>query len=106
MFKMVLEVQQGSGQPRNVGPWLVSAARSMCNFCGGTGHFIQQCEIITEYNQAGKCKCGADGKVVPPSGVMVPHNILGTWLQDHVDECHWLNPRQTVLSTRIGSASA
>ena len=50
MFKMVLEVQQGGGQPRNAGPQPVSAAGSMCNFFSGTGHFIQQCKVVAEYN--------------------------------------------------------
>jgi hypothetical protein len=94
MFKMVLEAQQGGRQPRNTGLQPVSAAGSMCNFCGRTGHFIQQSKIITEYNQVSKCKRSADGKVVLPSGAMVPHNIPGTWLQDCVDEWHQLKPRQ------------
>ena len=50
MFKMFLEVQQGSRQTRNTGLQPVSAAGSACNFCGGTGHFIQQCKVVAEYN--------------------------------------------------------
>lgn len=95
MFKMVLEVQQGSRQPRSAGPRPMSAAGSACNFCSGTGHFIQQCEVVAEYNRASKCKCAAaDSKVVLPSGAMVPRDIPGTWLQDRLDEWHWLNPGQ------------
>ena len=97
MFKMVLQTQQESGKPRNVGPRPIGVPGSACNFCGGSGHFIRECEVVTEYSRVGKCKRCADSKVVLPSGVMVPCDIPGNWLRDRVDEWHRLNPGQTAL---------
>ena len=92
MFKSVMD--QGRGRPRNVVPHPAGASRSTCNFCGGTGHFIRECEVVTEYNQTGKCKRNHEGKVVLPSGVMVLCDVPGNWLCDRVDEWHWRNPGQ------------
>ena len=94
MFKMVLETQQGGGKPRNAAPRPAAGGGSACNFCGGTGHFIRECEVVAEYGRAGKCKRSADGKVVLPSGAMVPRDTPGTWMRDRVDEWHRQNPRQ------------
>ncbi len=77
MFKTVLEAQQGGGKPRNAGPRPAGATGTSCNFCGGAGHFIRECEVVAEYNRAGKCKRSPEGKVVLPSGAMVPGNVPG-----------------------------
>ena len=67
---------------------------SICNFCGIPGHYIWECEIVEEFIQFGKCKHNLEGKVVLPSGAMVPRGITGTWLCNRVDEWHRQNPGQ------------
>ena len=85
MFKTALQSQQAGAKPRSGGAATTGVSApgsSSCNFCGGLGHFIRECEVMAEYTKAGKCKRGADGKVVLPSGAMVPRDISGTWLHD------------------------
>ena len=97
MFKTALQSQQAGAKPRSRGAAATGVSvpgSSSCNFCGGLGHFIRECEVVAEYTKAGKCKRGADGKVVLPSGAMVPRDISGTWLRNRVDEWHWRNPGQ------------
>ena len=48
MFKSAID--QSRGRPRNAAPCPAGASRSTCNFCGGPGHFIWECEVIAEYN--------------------------------------------------------
>ena len=86
MFKSVMD--QGRGRPRNAAPRPVGASGSTCNFCRGAGHFIWECKVIVEYNRTGKCKHNHEGKVVLPSGVMVPCDVPRNWLCNHVDEWH------------------
>ena len=97
MFKMVFKVQQAGGKPMNVAPQPAGGSASICNFCGGAGHFIRECKVVAEYNRASKCKRNHKGKVVLPSGVMVPRGVPGNWLRDHVDEWHQMNPGQMAL---------
>jgi hypothetical protein len=97
MFKSALQSQQAGAKPRSGGAAAAGVSApgsSACNFCGGLGHFIRECEVVAEYTKAGKCKRGADGKVVLPSGAMVPRDISGAWLRDRVDEWHRRNPGQ------------
>jgi len=42
----------------------------------------------------GKCKRSPKGKIVLPSGAVVPHHITGAWLHDRIDEYHRQNPGQ------------
>jgi len=67
---------------------------SACNFYGLPSHYIQECEAVIEYTQNRKCKHSPEGRVVLPSGAIVLCSITRTWLYDHVEEWHWLNPRQ------------
>ncbi|KAH9009722.1 hypothetical protein EDB85DRAFT_2162357 [Lactarius pseudohatsudake] len=85
--------QQTGNRPRNTAPRSTDST-SVCNFCGVPGHFIRECEIVAEYGRLGKCKCNHEGKVVLPSGAMVPHEITGAWLRDRFDEYHAWNPGQ------------
>jgi hypothetical protein len=79
---------------------------SACNFCGVPGHFIRECEIVAEYTRFGKCKRSHDGKVVLPSGAMVPKSIKGTWLRERIDEYHRQNPGQTAAQMLFEVATA
>ena len=74
--------------------------QTSCNFCGKE-HYIKDCELVTEYIQAGKCKRNQDNKVVLPSGAFVPHEIPGTLLRERVDEWHRRNPNQLAAATML-----
>jgi hypothetical protein len=65
-----------------------------CHFCGDEGHFIPNCDKVTEFATAGKCKRNQEGKVVLPSGSFVPRDIPGKWLMDRVNEYHRRFPNQ------------
>ena len=100
MFKTALQTQTqqtGAARPRNNGPAAAGTSgpsNSVCNFCGVPGHFIRECEIVEEFIRFGKCKRSPDGKVVLPSGAMVPRGIPGALMRDRVEEWHRLNPGQ------------
>ena len=89
--------QAGTSKPRPTGTASAgtnASGNSVCNFCGVPGHFIRECEVVAEYTRSRKCKRGPDGRVVLPSGAVVPRSITGAWLRDHVDEWHRTNPGQ------------
>lgn len=97
MFKISLQPQQAGPRPRVTGANATGTSApgtSACNFCGLPGHFIRECEVVAEYTRAGKCKRSQDGRVVLPSGAMVPRSISGAWLRDRIDEYHRQNPGQ------------
>ncbi len=94
MLKTNAEPQTSGSRPRGIGQRLGPDATSQCNFCGVPGHFIRECEIVAEYGRLGKCKRSPEGKVVLPSGAMVPREITGAWLRDRIDEYHRRNPGQ------------
>ena len=95
MFKSAIQTQPAGARPRppaTIGMGVPGP--SICTFCSGAGHYIQECKVVNEYICTRKCKCSTDGKVVLASGAMVPHGITGAWLCDRIDEWHQLNPRQ------------
>ena len=100
MFKTALQSQTqqaGAARPRNTGSSAAGTggpSTSVCNFCGVPGHFIRECEIVEEFIRFGKCKRSPDGKVVLPSGAMVPRGIPGALMRDRIEEWHRLNPGQ------------
>ena len=101
--------QAGAAKPRNQGPAAAGTgglSQSICNSCGVPGHFIQECEIIEEFIRFGKCKRNPKGKVVLPSGAMVPRSITGTWLHDRIDEWHRQNPGQLAAQILFEVATA
>jgi hypothetical protein len=69
-----------------------------CNMCGKE-HWIRDCEVVSEYIRAGKCRRNTDGKVVLPSGAFIPKDIPGTLLRDRFDEWHRRNPNQLASGT-------
>jgi hypothetical protein len=95
MLRTTMQNQLAGAKPRGAAATGMSASGgSACNFCGETGHYIRECEAVTEFIKAGKCKRGADSKVILPSGAMVPRDIPGTWLRDRIEEWHRRNPGQ------------
>ena len=105
---------QPGGNPRGSGITSVglTGPNNSCNFCGGVGHFIRECEAVTELTKAGKVKRGPDGRVVLSTGAMIPRNIAGAWMRDRAEEWHRMNPGQAaamlfeVAATRVASAAS
>jgi hypothetical protein len=104
------QAQPAAAKPRSSGTaaatGMTAPTASACNFCGVPGHYIRECEIVAEYTRLGKCKRSHDGKVVLPSGAMVPRSITGAWLRDRVDEYHRQNPGQMAASMFFEVATA
>ena len=105
-----LQTQQvGAAKPKTQGPIAArmgGLSQSICNFCGIPEHFIQECEIVEKFIRFGKCKHSPEGKVVLPSGAMVPCSIMGTWLCDCIDEYHRQNPGQLAAQMLFEVATA
>jgi hypothetical protein len=87
--------------PSDVATSSVPSAPSsyVCSFCSEPGHFARECEAVTEYATAGKCKRSAEGKIVLPSGAMVPRWITGACLRDRMEEWHRRNPGQEAATS-------
>src|SRR5258708_11858771 len=77
MFKTTIQTQPAGARPR---PPAVTGmgmpGPSACNFCGGAGHYIRECEVVNEYIRSRKCKRSLDRKVVLASGAMVLCGIM------------------------------
>ncbi|KAG5349813.1 hypothetical protein C0989_001787 [Termitomyces sp. Mn162] len=73
---------------------------STCHFCGKTGHTMVHgtCIKMEHMIQQGKIHYNAEGKIILPSGTMIP-NHFSKWLyMEHIKEWHRLNPGQIVTS--------
>ena len=120
MFKTAMQDRLAQSQPqyqpgvkpRSSGITAVglSGPNNSCNFCGGSGHFIRECEAVEQLTKAGKVKRGLDGRVALANGAPIPRNIAGAWLRDRAEEWHRLNPGQAasmlfeVAATRVATA--
>ena len=56
-----------------------------CNFCDAPGHFIRECPRVEEYIAAGKCIRGEGGRLVLPTGFMLPNWAVGKCLMERFD---------------------
>ena len=101
MVKTVIQAQTVGARQRSTGATAAGVSASggsNCNFCGGSGHFIRECEAVVEYIKASKCKKStANGKVVLPSGAEILRGVPGSWLRNRVDEWHRTNPGQLAV---------
>jgi hypothetical protein len=109
-FMCVIQTQQAKLYMPESGAVAPSGAstltRSVCHFCGGTGHSMQDCEVVTAFTQAGKSKRNHFGSVVLPSGATVHRSIPGAYLADRIDEYHRQNPGQLAAPLRFQAAPA
>ena len=69
-----------------------------CRFCGKP-HLIQDCDLVTEYIQAGRCRRNIEGKVILPTGTFIPRDTPGHYLRDQINEWHNRNPNQLATAT-------
>ncbi|KAJ7028932.1 hypothetical protein C8F04DRAFT_1265497 [Mycena alexandri] len=72
---------------------LPSPPRSaLCSYCSDPTHFIARCPLVAADIRAGICRHNAEGKIVLPSGLFVPHRIPGPDLRARINAWHMENP--------------
>ncbi|KAF7344307.1 hypothetical protein MVEN_01722300 [Mycena venus] len=62
-----------------------------CSYCSDPAHFIARCPIVTADIRAGICRRNAEGKIVLPSGMYVPHSFAGPDLRARFSSWHKVN---------------
>lgn len=69
-----------------------------CTCCSLLRHFIRNCDLVEEYMIQGKVRRNVDGKVVLSTDAFIPHDIVGRYLKDHIDEWHRCYPSQLAVA--------
>lgn len=59
---------------------------------------MRECETKEQYVRDGKCRI-REGRLVLPSGAMLPRDIIGKWFKDRFDEWHRQNPNQLAVGS-------
>ncbi|KAG5716072.1 hypothetical protein E4T56_gene10785 [Termitomyces sp. T112] len=79
-------------------------ANSTCHFCGETGHTMVRgtCIKLEQMILQGKVRRNAEGKIVLPSGAMIPNYFSKRLYMECIEEWHWLNPGQ-IITGRLSS---
>ncbi|KAF7314134.1 hypothetical protein HMN09_00572600 [Mycena chlorophos] len=77
---LATQAQQQSAPRPNNNNYNQPAAGNECNMCGGTHHFIRNCEVVDEYTRLAARSCRP--------------RIPGKYLKDRIDEWHRQNPGQ------------
>ncbi|KAG5329098.1 hypothetical protein C0989_010044 [Termitomyces sp. Mn162] len=79
-------------------------ANSTCHFCGETGHIMVwgTCIKLEQMILQGKVRRNAEGKIVLPSGAMIPNYFGKRLYMERIEEWHWLNPGQ-IITGRLSS---
>ncbi|KAG6893751.1 hypothetical protein C0992_008762, partial [Termitomyces sp. T32_za158] len=87
----------GNNQPNN----------NLCHFCGELGHGMSQgcCLAVENYLRQGKIRRATDGKVVLPSGAVIPNYPDLKTFQERVDKWHRHNPNNIATATLTGNAN-
>lgn len=70
-----------------------------CHYCNEVGHSIAVCKAVEEDVRAGKIKRNVQGRVVLPSGAVVPKTLPGNCIRDRVSEYHKQNPGNTAAGS-------
>ncbi|KAG5338761.1 hypothetical protein C0989_006283 [Termitomyces sp. Mn162] len=88
----------GNTQPRQ------QFANSTCHFCGEIGHTMVQgtCMKLEQMIQQGKVHWNAEGKIILPSGTMIPNYFGKQLYMECIEEWHRLNPGQ-IITSRLSS---
>ncbi|KAG5734182.1 hypothetical protein E4T56_gene1357 [Termitomyces sp. T112] len=82
-------------------------ANSTCHFCGEMGHTMVRgtCIKLEQMIRQGKIRRNAEGKIILPSGAMIP-NYSGKRLYiERIEEWHRLNPGQIVTGRLSSNAN-
>ncbi|KNZ78114.1 hypothetical protein J132_01638, partial [Termitomyces sp. J132] len=91
----------GNAQPRQ------QFANNTCHFCGEIGHTMVRgtCIKLEQMIRQGKIRRNAEGKIILPSGAMIP-NYSGKRLYiERIEEWHRLNPGQIVTGRLSSNAN-
>ncbi|KAG6875508.1 hypothetical protein C0992_003552 [Termitomyces sp. T32_za158] len=80
---------------------------NLCHFCGELGHGMSrgQCPTVENYLRQGKICRATDGKVVLPSGVVIPNYPDLKTFQERVNKWHRRNPNNIATATLTGNAN-
>ncbi|KZT23215.1 hypothetical protein NEOLEDRAFT_1213495 [Neolentinus lepideus HHB14362 ss-1] len=90
---------QGSTMAANSAPTCaMPTAPYQCHYCGASDHSIRHCPKVDEDQRAGRVMRNIEGKVVLPSGIMVPQNLPGTNMHEQIMEWHRRNPSQVAAN--------
>ncbi|KZT22552.1 hypothetical protein NEOLEDRAFT_1071155 [Neolentinus lepideus HHB14362 ss-1] len=90
---------QGSTMAANSAPVRVMpTAPYQCHYCGTNDHSIRRCPKVDEDQRAGRVMRNIEGKVVLPSGIMVPQNLPGANMRERIMEWHRRNPSQVAAN--------
>ncbi|KAG6875313.1 hypothetical protein C0992_004349, partial [Termitomyces sp. T32_za158] len=87
----------GNNQPNN----------NFCHFCGELGHGMScgHCLTVENYLRQGKIRRATDGKVVLPSGAVIPNYPNLKTFQERVNEWHHRNSNNIATTTLMGNAN-
>ncbi|KAG5348991.1 hypothetical protein C0989_006668 [Termitomyces sp. Mn162] len=82
-------------------------AISTCHFCGKIGHTMVRgtCMKLEQIIQQGKVRQNAKGKIILPSGAMIPNYFGKQLYMERIEEWHRLNPGQIVTSRLSSNAN-
>ncbi|KAG5719400.1 hypothetical protein E4T56_gene13465 [Termitomyces sp. T112] len=88
----------GNAQPRQ------QFSNSTCHFCGETGHTMVwgTCVKLEQMILQGKIRRNMEGKIILPSGAMIPNYFGKRLYMKHIKEWHRLNPGQ-IVTGRLSS---
>ena len=92
MVQSAFPVQQAGNQPKSAST-AASGINASNSSCGRTGTFVPECDTVSDFIKAGKYKKNEEGKIVLPTGAMVPRSNTGAFRTDRVDEKHRQEPR-------------
>ncbi|KAG6905125.1 hypothetical protein DXG01_004722, partial [Tephrocybe rancida] len=86
----ILQQNHSRSNPNN---YANSGQSNPCPFCGKFSHYIKKgCLDCDQYVWDGKAKWGTKGRLVLPSGAMIPTYITGDTLHKHFEEYQRQNP--------------
>ncbi|KAF7374488.1 hypothetical protein MSAN_00333200 [Mycena sanguinolenta] len=72
----------------------------VCSYCSDPAHFIANCPLVTADVHGGLCTRNAEGKVVLPNGLFVPHRIIGPNLRARISSWHSENSAHFALDSQ------
>ncbi|KAH9060403.1 hypothetical protein EDB83DRAFT_2520408 [Lactarius deliciosus] len=64
----------------------VRSQEKRCGFCRSADHLEEDCEEANKYICTGMCRHNVFGKLVLPSGALIPRNVKGGTLRDRLEE--------------------
>ncbi|KAJ7245515.1 hypothetical protein C8J57DRAFT_1524229 [Mycena rebaudengoi] len=102
------QVYQNSQPQRNavllpVRPPNQNMQNNACLFCSGTGHFMRECTIFSDYIRVGKCLKNQENKIIAPDGRYFPRDLESKNWQDRINRWLAQNPPSNSAGTIIST---